>query len=208
MIKAVIFDMDGTLYDTEAIYKKAWLKAGVANEIYQKLIGRSRVNIKAILKENGYDPEEIYKLKDKYTEEEISKKIPLKPGAESALKWCKEKNFYTAIATSSAKEVADRYLSQTGLDKYMDKVISGNMLEHGKPAPDIFIYAAGQLGVEVSECVVVEDSINGVKAGRNANMITVMIPDLVEPDREAKKDADVILKSLNELPNFIDGIDS
>ncbi len=202
MIKAVIFDMDGTLYDTEAVYRKAWLKAGIPDEFYLQLIGRSHVNIVQMLKDNGYDSDKIYELKNKYTEEEVRKGIPIKEGTLETLKWCKENGLRTAIATSSAKQVAQRYLKDTDMESYFDQIISGNQLENGKPAPDIFIYAAKELGVDASECMVVEDSFNGVRAGKAADMLTVMVPDLIPADDEMKELADKILGSLKEFPEY------
>ncbi len=202
MIKAVIFDMDGTLYDTEAVYRKAWLKAGIPDEFYLQLIGRSHVNIVQMLKDNGYDSDKIYELKNKYTEEEIRKGIPIKEGTLETLKWCKENGLRTAIATSSAKQVAQRYLKDTDMESYFDQIISGNQLENGKPAPDIFIYAAKELGVDASECMVVEDSFNGVRAGKAADMLTVMVPDLIPADDEMKELTDKILGSLKEFPEY------
>ena len=202
MIKAVIFDMDGTLYDTEAVYRKAWIKAGIPDEFYLQLIGRSHVNIVQILKDNGYDPDAIYELKNKYTEEEISKGIPVKEGTVKALEWCKKMGLKTAIATSSAKKVALRYLKDTDMESLFDEVISGNQLENGKPAPDIFIYAAKELGVSAGECIVVEDSFNGVRAGKAAKMLTVMVPDIIPANDEMKELADKILNSLAEFPEY------
>lgn len=202
MIKAVIFDMDGTLYDTEAVYRRAWVKAGIPDDFYLKLIGRSHVNIVQMLNDNGYDSDKIYELKNKYTEEEISKGIPVKEGTLKTLKWCKENGLLTAIATSSAKNVAKRYLKDTNMEAYFDQIISGNQLENGKPAPDIFIYAAGELGVDTNECMVVEDSFNGVRAGKAADMITVMVPDIIPADEEMNKLADKILDSLDEFPDY------
>lgn len=202
MIKAAIFDMDGTLYDTEAVYRKAWLKAGIPDEFYLKLIGRSHVNIVQMLNDNGYDSDKIYELKNKYTQEEISKGIPIKKGTLEALKWCKDNGLLTAIATSSAKEVALRYLKDTNMEDLFDKIISGNQLENGKPAPDIFIYAAKELSVKKEECLVVEDSFNGVRAGKAAEMLTVMVPDLIPADEEMKGLADKILNSLAEFPEY------
>lgn len=202
MIKAVIFDMDGTLYDTEAVYRRAWVKAGIPDDFYLQLIGRSHVNIVQMLNDNGYDSDKIYELKNKYTEEEISKGIPVKEGTLKTLKWCKENGLLTAIATSSAKNVAKRYLKDTNMEAYFDQIISGNQLENGKPAPDIFIYAAGELGVDTNECMVVEDSFNGVRAGKAADMITVMVPDIIPADEEMNKLADKILDSLDEFPDY------
>jgi len=202
MIKAVIFDMDGTLYDTEAVYRRAWVKAGIPDDFYLQLIGRSHVNIVQMLNDNGYDSDKIYELKNKYTEEEISKGIPVKEGTLKTLKWCKENGLLTAIATSSAKNVAKRYLKDTNMEAYFDQIISGNQLENGKPAPDIFIYAARELGVDTNECMVVEDSFNGVRAGKAADMITVMVPDIIPADEEMNKLADKILDSLDEFPDY------
>ncbi len=91
----------------------------------------------------------------------------------------------------------------TGLGSFFSEVISGNTLERGKPFPDIFLEAAELLHRSPSECLVVEDSFNGVRAGKNAQMLTVMVPDLIAPDEEIRGLADAVLDSLEELPAWI-----
>ncbi len=204
MIRAVIFDMDGTLYDSEKIYGKGWMTAGLTREQYYQLIGRSRVNIDALLEQWGYDVAAVRKVRTEAVEETLQADgVEPKPGALECLQWLRENKIPAAIATSSAKEVADRYLAMTNMGEYFDLVISGNTLERGKPFPDIFLEAARLLGQQPSECLVVEDSFNGVRAGRNAGMYTVMIPDLIPPDEEMRSLADDILGSLHELPAWI-----
>ena len=203
MIKAVIFDMDGTLYDTEAVYRKAWLKAGIPNEFYLQLIGRSHVNIVQMLKDNGYDSDKIYELKNKYTEEEVRKGIPIKEGTLETLKWCKENGLRTAIATSSAKQVAQRYLKDTDMESYFDQIISGNQLENGKPAPDIFLEAADKLGAIPEETYVIEDSFNGIRAAYEGGFIPVMVPDMLPPDDEMRQKANFIFDTLKEVESIL-----
>ncbi len=207
MIHAVIFDMDGTIYDSEKIYGRAWMKAGLTKEQYYQLIGRSRTNIDAMLRDWGFDVSAMRKIRSEAVEEELQQNgVELKPGARECLLWLQHHNIPAAIATSSAIEVAERYLKMTGMESYFARVLSGNTLERGKPFPDLFLEAARQLGVSPAECLVAEDSYNGVRAGRNANMYTVMIPDLIPADEEMTQLSDAVLESLYALPELIQKI--
>ncbi len=203
-IDTVIFDMDGTLYDTESIYKAGWLAAGVPLAVYQSFIGTSSSFINETLTANGLDAAEIVAAKVAYTENELSKGVPIKDGALTALIWLKERGYKTAIATSSTVATAQRYLEATGMAEYFDKIVSGNQLERGKPCPDIFLMAAGELGSSPEKCMVAEDSFNGVRAGNAAGMYTVMIPDLIQPDEEIKSLADELLTTLAGIPDLLD----
>lgn len=200
---AVIFDMDGTLYDTEKVYREAWLNAGVSLELYQTFIGTAHTYIVETLAAHGMDPDEVIGRKAAYVNETLEKGIPLKPGALECLKWLREQGWPCAIATSSSMATADRYLDVTDMRQYFTKVVSGNRLEHGKPEPDIFFMAAEELKEAPENCIVIEDSFNGVRAGHAAGMYTVMVPDLVAPDEEILGLADAVLPSLSELPALL-----
>ena len=167
-MKAVIFDMDGTLYDTERIYGgEARERAGISHELYLRLIGRSHVSIVKLLNNCGYKGEEICALKKKYTDELLEKRgIPVKPGVIDTLKWLQGRNILTAIATSSHISVADRYLDETNMRSYFSRVISGNGLEHGKPEPDIFLYAADQLETDPGTALLWKTDSTGSGQGR------------------------------------------
>lgn len=206
MIRAVLFDMDGTLFDSERLYGEGWIRAGLTREQYRQLIGRSRTNNDAMLTSWGYDPAELRSIRDAAVEEVLQREgISLKPGARACLQWLREQGIPAAIATSSPKETAERYLQMTDMRSYFALVLSGSNLERGKPFPDIFLEGARLLGERPENCLAAEDSFNGVRAGRNAGMYTVMIPDLIPADEEMRRLADAVLQSLEELPAWISG---
>lgn len=204
MLKAVIFDMDGTLFDTEAIYAQGWYKGGVPHELYLQMIGTSVVNERRLLSSHGFDADAVINGMYAYAAEELAKEVPLKPGVREALKWIKQRGFRTAVATSSPKERAEKNILKTGLADSFDAVVSGFSLVHGKPYPDIFLIAAEELGISPEDCLVVEDAPNGIRAGKAAGMASVMIPDLVQPDEEVRALADGMLTTLHELPDWIE----
>ena len=204
MIKAILFDMDGTLFDTEAIYAEGWLRSGVPYDVYVQLIGLSQEDEQKVLAPHGFDFDTCKAVVDEYTALTLKKGIPLKPGTREILAFAKERGLRTSIATSSEIKVADDYLEQTGLGPFFDAVVSGYNLPHGKPAPDIFLIAADRLGISPEECLVVEDSINGIRAGKAAGMKAVMIPDRIEPTEEIRQLADAVLPSLLDLMGWLE----
>ena len=195
MIKAVLFDMDGTLLDTENVYYPCWRRAardtGFEGNIDEDLLAFSGMNLEggtAYFKRKygeDYDPEPMRLLRDAYVDETLAREgIKLCRGALECLRELRSMGILCALATSSPRERAERYLEKLPIGEYLDTIITGEEVTRGKPDPEIFLKAAEKLGVSILECVVVEDSQNGVRAGHASGAKTVMIPDLQPCDAE------------------------
>ena len=214
MIKAVIFDMDGTLIDTEKYYRIFWPKAlkhfGYDMTDEQALSMRSLGQpyapqyLKDMFDDQSLDYPTIRAYRRKIMEEHLEKVgIELKPGAIDILTYLKKKEIYRAISTANDIERAERYLKKIGLYGYFDKIICAPMVEHGKPAPDVYEFACSELGLKSEECMAVEDSPNGVKSAYGAGCKVVMVPDLTQPDDELKKMLYACVDRIDEIKNLI-----
>ena len=189
MIKAVLFDMDGTVFDTEPIYRRCWIRA--AKEVgfnedmdlfFARICGLNMTDIAScVYRFYGEDTpfEEIRTLRRGYLDEELENGVlPFKAGAPEIFVELKKRDIKIALATSTARKMVDRYLQMSGLEGVFDAIVTGETVTHGKPHPETFLTAAERLGVAPAHCVVVEDSHHGVMAGHTAGMFTVMVPDL------------------------------
>ncbi len=196
-IRAVLFDLDGTLTDTEKYYQVAWPKAlkhfGYEVEDWMPLELRSlgRPFAPERFKEwfgEDFDYSKVREYRKGIVEEMIKETgIPLKPGAKEILTWLREHGILTAIVTANNYSRAERYLKKIDLFDYFDKIICADMVSQGKPAPDIYAFACKELGLEPSDTFAVEDSPNGVTSAYPAGCNVIMVPDLTQPDEELKK---------------------
>ncbi|MCE2596398.1 HAD family phosphatase [Motilimonas cestriensis] len=190
--KAAIFDMDGLLLDTERVCMQVFQQAcdevqvPFDKTIYLSIIGRNATGIEHILRNYYRDnyPAVHQAWRERYNAIVLHQAIPVKDGVIELLDWLKANNIPAAVATSTKKEVAGTKLKLARLDHYFDHFTTGCEVEHGKPAPDIYLLAAERLGIAPEHCLAFEDSNNGVRAAVSANMITFQIPDLTEPDAE------------------------
>jgi len=191
---AVIFDMDGTLTDTEKYYQQAWPEA-LAHFGYEvtservlefRSLGRpfAPQKFKEWFGEDfDYDMVRDYRRGLVRNLIEING-IPLKKGVIEILKWLIDNGITTAIATANEYPRTKRYLDKLGIGEYFDKIICADMVKLGKPAPDIYIHACKELGIAPDRAFAVEDSPNGVRSAYDAGCKVIMVPDLTEPDEE------------------------
>ncbi|MCM1089272.1 MAG: HAD family phosphatase [Butyrivibrio sp.] len=212
-IQAVLFDMDGTLIDTERYYRIFWPKAmaefGYHMTDEQALSMRSlgRPFAPARLREWFGGEVDYYAVRDmrkKLMEEALMRDgIQVKPGAEALLAFLRENKITTAVVTATDRKRADSYLARTGLSNYFDEVISAVQVEEGKPSPDVYLYACRQLGLTPERCIAVEDSPNGVLSAYRAGCLVVMVPDQTEPDEELAACLYGRVDRLDEIKQFI-----
>lgn len=204
--KGVIFDMDGTLIESTQADYLAWQKTfadfgrALSFADYQPLLGiKSADVIKRVLGVVDEDEvKECLATKLKYFREIVSvTPIQPVPGAEKLLQQVKEMPVKMALATSSRSEKMKLVMTSLNFINYFDELVTGEEVVRSKPAPDIFILAAKKLGLDVSECVVIEDAVNGVKAAKAANMKCIAI---TTTHKEADLfEADAVIDSFDEI---------
>ena len=189
MIKAVIFDMDGLLIDSEMISYKCYrdfLKnygfEFTLKEYIKDFPGKQLITSLNFIKEHyhlDYDVDKAIDVFHEYESEYIKNEgVDLKPGAKELLQYLKEHHFKTIIATSSREKRAQSLLEKHQVMQYMDNIVYGFEVEHGKPAPDIFLKACEKLNVLPEEALVLEDSEAGIDSAYQAHIPVICIPDL------------------------------
>lgn len=191
MLKAVLFDMDGLIFDTESVYKQSWqfaaLEQGLelSDAFYQQFLGVQDQQCEEMLAAHfgqQLDMLRYKRVRDSDYQIRREQGIAMKPGFDALFAAIKQRGLKTAIVTSSQlSEVKHNFKGSPYLNQF-DLLITADQVEHGKPSPDCYLMACQQLDLAPQSCLVLEDSNNGVRSGLSAGCNVIMIPDLLPAD--------------------------
>lgn len=216
MVSGIIFYMDGVLIDSERQSNEGWLWAagqlgvdmpmwlidsfkGAPAELCCKFFDDYYKGVIDYWEAKELRTQHVYKIRE-------TEGIPVKKGVKDIFEYIRNNGLKCAVATSTRRESAEKTLHEIGVWDYLDAVVYGDEVERGKPEPDIFLRAAKAIGVNPSEAVVVEDSINGIKAGYAAGMRVVHIPDTIAIDDDIRKLTYMVCDDLNGLIDVVESI--
>jgi HAD superfamily hydrolase (TIGR01509 family) len=211
---AVIFDMDGLLFDTEALWQKALLSAAaeagreIPDEVYNGSIGVRRSQCRGLFLAHfgeNFRFEDFHASWSRHFWRIAEHDLSLKPGAAELLAFLDQIRLPRAIATSSSRTTVEHHLTSHGLMDRFDEIICRGEYENGKPAPDPFLKAAERLGIAPRLCLALEDSHVGVRSASAAGMMTVMVPDLLEPTGEVRALCVVVARDLHQVRDLVLG---
>ena len=207
---AVIFDMDGVIFDSEKAVLDCWLelaeKYGIERDGLEENIlactGTNEAKTREIML-NAYGRDFPY---DEYAKEASKMfhekfdggKLPMKHGVKKILDFLKDNNKKIALASSTRREVVINELRDAGILDYFDEIVTGDMVKRSKPAPDIFLLACEKVGVKPNRAFAVEDSYNGIKSAHAGGLKPIMVPDLLPADG-LMKDLSIVVRTLDDV---------
>lgn len=207
MINAVIFDMDGVLIDTERHLFDCWQQA--AKEYGYRLTKEQLLGIRSLAAEfaiphfrelmgEQFDYNAIRNRRKELMSAYIAEHgIDKKPCVDELLDYLHANGYKTAVATATDPERAKKYLSSIGIYEKFDKVVCATTVAHGKPMPDVYLYACEQIGEQPEHCLAIEDSDNGALSAHRAGCPVVMVPDLAGPLPETADYLEAVVKDLS-----------
>lgn len=211
---SVIFDMDGTIFDTERLVLDCWERVGEKHgipgvrEVFMRCIGTNKVRTQEIVFDQyGEDfPYEKFNGESSALFREITEAegIPVKPGAAELLKYLSEKKIPLGLASSTRAATVTQELQAAGLYDYFQVVVGGDLLKNSKPAPDIYLMTCERMGVLPGNTYAVEDSYNGIRAAHSAGMHPIMVPDLTPATEEMRRLSEAVFGDLVEVKNYFE----
>lgn len=213
MIKAIIFDMDGLMIDSERVTFECYqerlkdMNLTMDEEFYKTLLGKP---IKGIYQRfydvygNDFPIENVIQDVHQLMAERFETEgVPVKKGLVELLHYLKDNNYKTIVATSSNRDRVDKILAQAKITEFFDDSICGDEVTKGKPNPEVFLKSCQKLGVNVDEAIVLEDSEAGIQASCDANIKVICIPDMKYPEKQYEEKTFKILKDLTEVTAYL-----
>ena len=212
-MRAVVFDMDGILFDTERVCQDSWIEVAQKRrlpgmeEIFPRCIGlNSSGSRQIVLEAYGEDFDyEGFRMEASawYWSYIEANGLPVMPGADSLLHWLKSSGWKMGLASSTRRTTVLRNLELAGFSDYFPVVVTGDMVEYSKPQPDIYLLACRELGVKPEEAYAIEDSPNGIRSAHAAGMRALMVPDMIAVDEEMQRLSFRIFKDLNQVLAYL-----
>lgn len=211
--KAVVFDMDGVIFDSERAFRECWVEFSKKynieriDEVYLRCTGVTTEGIRKILTdEYGEDfPFDAY-IKDTYDlfhEKYDGGRLPMKKGVFELLSYLRQSEKKIALASSTATDMVINELRDAGVLRFFDKIVGGDMVKKSKPEPDIFLRACEELGVSPCDTYAVEDSFNGIRSAFSGGLRPIMVPDLLPADEEMEQKTEIILSDLIAVRDYL-----
>lgn len=208
-IQGAVFDMDGLMFDTEnltyILQREILFDDGrsFTLEDYKATIGKRAADLPGYFNKlfgNEFNYEDFHqKCRESFVHYTEQNGVPIKEGLFEILDELKSRGIKTALATSTTRRSAERILKIAEVFDYFDAFVCAEDVKNGKPHPEAFLKAAEKLELEPGSCIALEDSINGIKSAYSSGMITVMIPDLIEPTDEIKDKCNFVFKNLEDV---------
>ena len=209
----VIFDADGTLFDTENLMYEVWVEVGEEMNFpypgreYLDYVGLNRAAVLSLMRErygDGFDGARFMaRCVERLSARIEAEGVPLKPGVREILSFLRARNIPVGLATSTHRERTDRRLELCGLGEYFQAVTTGNEVSRGKPDPEIYLTTCRKLGLSPETCLAVEDSKNGILSARAAGMSVAMVPDMIPPSEELLAQIRGRFDTLTDLQNCL-----
>ena len=211
--QAVVFDMDGVIFDTERLVIEFWKEVAKKHNIPNiehtciQCLGTNRVHTREIFLENyGADfPFDPYcaEVTELFNTHYKGVPLPTKPGIRELLSYLQEQDIKVGLASSTAQHLVRDEIGTAGLLPYFQTLVCGDMVEHSKPAPDIFLKACEILNADPTKSIAIEDSFNGIRSAHCAGMTPIMVPDQVQPTDEIRTLAFHVMPSLLDVLNWL-----
>ena len=211
--QAVVFDMDGVIFDTERLVIEFWKEVAKKHNIPNvehtciQCLGTNRVRTREIFLENyGADfPFDPYRAEvtELFNTHYNGVPLPTKPGVRELLSYLQEQDIKVGLASSTAQHLVRDEIGTAGLLPYFQTLVCGDMVEHSKPAPDIFLKACEILNADPTKSIAIEDSFNGIRSAHCAGMTPIMVPDQVQPTDEIRTLAFHVMPSLLDVLNWL-----